>query len=305
MPVIRPRKGERPAELEALIARDDRLDLEEHWRLLYVGLTRAIERLVISGLAPRGELAEDSWHKRVQRAMIGVGAEPAASERWGETLVYSGRVGSAAVRPAAARQPVPPPPVPDWASRPAPQEARPPRPLAPSSLGEDRESALPPTEAQRAAARRGILIHQLLERLPDVAAAERRSAAVRWLGRSAGETDSSLANDIAETVCAILSDAEYAPLFGPGSLGEAPIAATLPDGRVIAGTVDRLLVEETRVSVIDFKTGRTPGGADEIPAAHKAQMAAYADALRVIFPGRAVRAALLYTGTPRMFALDC
>ena len=47
-------------------------------------------------------------------------------------------------------------------------------------------------------------------------------------------------------------------LFGPGSLGEAPLAATLPDGRVIAGTVDRLLVEDDRVSVIDFKTGRVP-----------------------------------------------
>ncbi len=60
-------------------------------------------------------------------------------------------------------------------------------------------------------------------------------------------------------VCGILSDDRFADLFGPGSLGEAPLAATLPDGRVIAGTVDRLLIEDERVSVIDFKTGQGAG----------------------------------------------
>ena len=61
--------------------------------------------------------------------------------------------------------------------------------------------------------------------------------------------------EIVGQVCGILSDPRFAALFGAGSLGEAPLAATLPDGRVIAGTVDRLLIEEDRVSVIDFKTG--------------------------------------------------
>ena len=92
-------------------------------------------------------------------------------------------------------------------------------------------------------------------------------------------------------------------MFGPGSLGEAPLAATLSDGRVIAGTVDRLLVEKERVSVIDFKTGWAPQSEADIPAAHRAQMDAYAAALAVIFPGRAVRTALLYTAGPRLFEL--
>jgi ATP-dependent helicase/nuclease subunit A len=101
----------------------------------------------------------------------------------------------------------------------------------------------------------------------------------------------------------VLSDAAFAPLFGPGSLGEAPLAATLPDGRVIAGTADRLLVETDRILVVDFKTGRVPDNDAGIPASHRAQMAAYAEALRVIFPGREVKAALLYTAAPRLFEL--
>ena len=99
-------------------------------------------------------------------------------------------------------------------------------------------------------------------------------------------TDAAAREEIAQQVCAVLSDPEFAPLFGPGSLGEAPLAATLPDGRVIAGTVDRLLVEPARISVIDFKTGRVPETDSDIPASHRAQMAAYIEALKVIFPGR-------------------
>jgi ATP-dependent helicase/nuclease subunit A len=86
-------------------------------------------------------------------------------------------------------------------------------------------------------------------------------------------------------------------------LAEAPLAATLPDGRVIAGTVDRILVEDKRVQVIDFKTGRVPADEGAIPNAHRAQMTAYVEALRVIFPGRQVSASLLYTAGPKLIEI--
>ena len=38
-------------------------------------------------------------------------------------------------------------------------------------------------------------------------------------------------------------------------------------------------------------------------SAHRAQMGAYAEALGVIFPGRTIRSALLYTSAPRLFEL--
>jgi ATP-dependent helicase/nuclease subunit A len=190
--------------------------------------------------------------------------------------------------------------VPDWAQRPAPPEARPPKPLAPSAIAFDDEVAPPPSAAMRDAARRGTLIHALLERLVGVDADRRREAATRWLERSGGVNDAEIRNELTDQVCGILSDPEFGDLFGPGSLGEAPLAATLPDGRVIAGTADRLLVEEGRISVIDFKTGRVPAGDSDIPNSHRAQMTAYADALGVIFPGRAIRAALLYTAGPKL-----
>ena len=130
----------------------------------------------------------------------------------------------------------------DWALRPAPPEARPPRPLAPSSIAVDDERAPPPSEAMRAAALRGTWIHQLLERLPAV---EPDGIALP------PPTGGSNVRPGSRTLLSAMRSSKRCAaccrmralrrLFGPGSLAEAPLAATLPDGRVIAGTVDRLL----------------------------------------------------------------
>ena len=49
VPVFRPRKDELAEPLRAQVEPQDRLDREEHWRLLYVALTRAEERLYVGG----------------------------------------------------------------------------------------------------------------------------------------------------------------------------------------------------------------------------------------------------------------
>jgi ATP-dependent helicase/nuclease subunit A len=300
VPVIRPRKAELVEPFSSIIALEQARDLQEHWRLLYVGMTRASERLVVAGIEPTRGVPENSWYKRVERALASLAVTPEPDERWGSALRYRGSIAQRAVRAKSSRVELGAPALPEWVRAPAPAEPRPPRPLAPSQLAEDREPAPPPTAPSRAAARRGTLIHLLLERLAEVDEHARRERALQWLEQSAGVTDAAQREEIAGQVCRVLSDAAFALLFGPGSLGEAPLAATLPDGRVIAGTADRLLIEESRVSVLDFKTGRVPDSDTQIPAAHRAQMEAYSEALRVIFPGRHIRAALLYTSGPKL-----
>jgi ATP-dependent helicase/nuclease subunit A len=308
VPLIRPRKAERVSPFDTLIAVDEVRNLQEHWRLLYVGLTRAEERLVVAGIKPKtkdGVRPENCWHTSVERALVSLGAQPVLDDSWGSVLRYTGSVVSGAVKPKPDTKALANPPIPDWSKTPAPPESRPPQPLAPSAIAEDREALPPPSDAMRAAAERGTLIHQLLERLADVDSDNRRATALRWLERSAGVRDEAARAEIADTVCDVLSDPRFSALFGEGSLAEAPLAATLPDGIVVAGTVDRLLVEKDRVSVIDFKTGQVPKSEDAIPRSHLAQMSAYTGALRVIFPGREVCAALLYASGPQLFELQC
>ena len=108
-----------------------------------------------------------------------------------------------------------------------------------------------------------------------------------------------------DEVLAVLDDPAHAAIFGPGSLAEVPLSAVVGGGAVVAGIVDRLCVTDTAVTVIDYKTGRhVPADAATVAPAYLRQMAAYRDALAVIFPGRTVAAALLYTAAPRLIRLD-
>jgi ATP-dependent helicase/nuclease subunit A len=297
VPLVRPRKAERCSPYTELIERDEALDRAEHWRLLYVALTRSQERLVVTGIAKRGEAAR-TWHHVVEQALERIGAIRHEDGR----LVH--RSEGRAIAPRARREVETTMSPPAWLHRPPPPEPRPARPLAPSALAEDDLPYPPPSPGELDAARRGTLLHRLFERLPEVAPDERRHAALNWLERSAGLSDAPIREMLADLACSIIGDPQHRELFGPGSLAEAPIAATLPDGRVIAGAVDRLLVEVDRVRFVDFKTGsQVPADADSVPRSHRLQMEAYRDALKVIFPARAIEAALLYTSGPKIIAL--
>jgi ATP-dependent helicase/nuclease subunit A len=301
LPVFRPRREELAGSLKDAAEARDKREREEHWRLLYVAMTRAEEHLFVGGALSRRQqgdkgMAENCWHRRVEAAMTAMGAEETA-DGW---LIegQDGKRGPAARKEALTGAA---PPIPGWARQQAPEERRPPRPLAPSALGIDDAASPPPDAALRDAAERGVLLHALFERLPAVDAARRRDAAVDWLARRGRTHDG---DALAALALDIIDHPGFAAIFGPDALAEAPIAGVV-DGEVIAGTVDRLLVTGDDVLVVDFKTGRrVPRDASGIPAYHCTQMGAYAALLRSIFPDRRVRAALLYTQGPVLIELS-
>lgn len=302
-PIFRPRAAERGGALDAVVEAVDARELQEHWRLFYVAATRAEERLVIAGaLGPmaKGLPPEKSWYAACANAFdaLDVPAGEGVRVFHGSSLaapVAARSLDAKAVTTVAA--------LPEWAGQPAPAEARPPRPLAPSSLGDDSVADPPPDPAMRAAAERGRLLHGLFERLPQIAPDIRAAAGLRWLEGSGGVADADAREALVAAALAVTEDARFAALFGAESLAEAPIAAVV-GGTVVAGTVDRLVVEADRVRVVDFKTGRrAPRSLETIPDYHLRQMAAYAAALEVIFPGRVVEAALLYAAGPVLHIL--
>ena len=302
LPIFRPRAAERGVRGQVLENADAR-ELSEHWRLFYVAATRAEERLVIAGaLGPqaKGVPPQKSWYAASAAALDALGVAE------GEVREFKGLQPQAPVpaRSRPASEPAEAAALPGWARRPAPEEARPPRPLAPSALGDDAVAEPPTTPALRAAAERGRLLHSLFERLPSVSPAERAAAAERWLAGAGGVGDPARRAELVAAALAVTEDPRFAELFGPMSLGEAPIAAVVGDGLVVSGTVDRLVVTPGHARVVDFKTGRrAPASLAEIPPYHLRQMAAYAAALAVIFPGRVIEAGLLYAAGPVLHLL--
>jgi ATP-dependent helicase/nuclease subunit A len=321
VPLWAPRKEFRAAPVAEAEAREQAQERAEYRRLLYVALTRAEDRLLVTGALNRKGTGKDPccWYDLVEAGFRRLeGAEGAAFDPgallgepgWpvgGMRLETAQDPGAPLRRDPESAAPASLPAVPPWARQPPPAEETPPRPLAPSADEEDEPAAASPVGGPDAAAerrfRRGTLVHALLQHLPDLPPERRRSAAEAFLSAPGlGLAADTVAELVAETV-AILDDPRFAPLFAPGALAEAPVTGRI-GARVVAGQVDRLAIGETEILVADFKTNRPPPGrVEEVAPAYLRQMAAYRAVLRGAFPGRAVRCALVWTYAARMMEL--
>ncbi|MBC7768026.1 MAG: UvrD-helicase domain-containing protein, partial [Phycisphaerales bacterium] len=288
-------KGDDAPCAAARAAHKERM-LGEHWRLLYVAMTRARDRLIVCG--PQWKSAEApnvAWRAAVEEALDRLGATEC------ETPFGKGkRLG--AIQHADERERLRKAEVsaPAWAGAPAPGAKRV-EIAAPSRLMRVDPALFSPRGDGQKRFRRGRLIHGLLERLPDVAPAQRAAAARAWLQRQG--VDEEEAKAFAREALAVIDDARFAAVFSAKSRAEAPIIGEA-GGRSVRGVVDRLVVEEARVIILDFKTDRpAPVDAAKAPDAYVLQLALYREVLRKIFPGKAVTCALLWTEAPHLMEL--
>ncbi|QUD86261.1 double-strand break repair helicase AddA [Phenylobacterium montanum] len=278
----------------------------ESLRLLYVALTRARDRLVICGTSTRDTFYKGSWCDVAARAFERpeiaehtrlVGEGEAQVTRFGFDPVLMAADATAA-RVAAV--------LPAWVYRFAPAEPASRRYASPSTLAEEeRGPSSSPLAARQGLGRyrRGLLVHRLLQLLPDLPLDERAEAAAMLLLREPDLTPDQR-EEMASAALAVLEDARFAAVFGPGSRAEVAVAGAapgLPEGLAISGRIDRLVVEKDRVLVVDYKTNRpAPRRIEEADRAYRVQMALYAAVLAEVFPGRLIEAALVWTDGPKL-----
>jgi ATP-dependent helicase/nuclease subunit A len=154
---------------------------------------------------------------------------------------------------------------------------------------------------------RGTLTHALLQHLPALPPKGWPEAAKGFLAKRGTALSERARKSIVTETLAILQAPEFAPLFGPQSRAEVPIVALLPNpkGRgqplKLVGQIDRLVDLGTEVLIVDYKTNRPPPTeVERVAPAYLFQLAAYGLALAEIYPGRPIRAALLWTEAPRI-----
>ncbi|MEW4448174.1 double-strand break repair helicase AddA [Qipengyuania sp. JC766] len=303
VPIPGLRTAERVGRIEAADEVAKREEREEHWRLLYVAMTRAEEALFVGGALGKreDEPKEDSWFAQLAPLVDGL---PEDDPVWGWRLTHGEAPEPVGGMPGAAQAITTQTELPAWTAQPIGPEPQPPAPLAPSSAGLD-ESPSPPieSEALEAAALRGTLIHALIERLPAVPSDDRREGALAWVARREPQLADAARKEIVDSALAVIDDPRFSELFTDRALAEAPFAATV-EGQVVAGTVDRLLVTEDTVRIVDFKTTRRPPtDLDAVPISTLRQMAAYVAAMAKIYPDHTVGAAIIYTHAPSLIAL--
>jgi ATP-dependent helicase/nuclease subunit A len=302
-------KEDCPASKAAREARVARTDAES-LRLLYVALTRARDRLVIMGRAlkrPAEGFETGSWWSVIAETFDRLGEdEPLNARDIGAGVLRFGVDPDRLLAGTIGRPPAVL--VPAWA-RTAPAVDETARFAAPSKMDALRRIPAPSPLAVTAGPggplgrfRRGDLIHRLLERLPDLAPADRPDAARRTLSRER-DLDENQRAEMITAAFAVLDDAQFAPVFGPGSRPEVALTGSVGDVP-ISGRMDRLVITPDRVLVVDYKTNRpAPARIEDADPAYVLQLAVYVAILADLYPDRAVEAALVWTDGPRLMAV--
>ena len=295
---------------------------QEYRRLLYVALTRAEDRLYVAGWHGKKAPPKGSWYDMVEGALSDGLAEAVefdfSKDTPGETdwAGVGWRITTAqraepkqtggAAQGVTSRGAIPPP---SWLKLAAPPERRPPRPLAPSRPSAAEPSSLSPLRGDGGTRfKRGILIHRLLQSLPDLPPERRREVGARFLAGPVHALGPDEQAEILEECLAVLETPEFAGIFGPGSRAEVPVAGVVdgPDGpQVVSGQVDRIFVDREKLLIVDFKTNRPPPRTpSEVAPAYLRQMALYKALLSEVYPGREVRCGLLWTQEARLMMVD-
>ncbi len=281
--------------------------LDEYRRLLYVAMTRARDRLYICGATAKEKPQEQSWYSLVENALKplteicdtptgdGFRLGMLSSNPLPDSLPLKGEGSDGK---AIADEGC------DFIFKVLPPEKSPPAPLTPSVFGISPSAASPLDKNTYA---RGLLIHTLLQHLPEVETQNRMALAAR-LSTSFRDMLEGEREACAREAIALMENPAFAAVFSAASLAEVPVTGTVRvSGRevTISGQIDRLCISDNEIWVVDYKTNRTPPvQGEDVPAAYLRQMALYRLLLKEIYPEKSVRCALLWTAVPRMDILD-
>lgn len=298
-----------------------RREEEEHRRLLYVGMTRAEDRLIICGYRGKKQPPNPNWH-----AMITTALEP----DWQDITDADGNIvwhqwktkESPPVRPTDVSlepnvTPAAPSQLPKWVFHNLPAERALPRPLNPSrtqavidevlvqdmtvgSLLADRTSDSSTSGLTVDPRVQGTALHKLLQVLPQIDGVDRRSQANSFLDRQLPKLTSEQRTALVDGVINVLEDPRLKGCFDTATSGaEVPVIGKINlsgELRPISGTIDRLAEMDEAVYLIDYKTSpHVPNDIDAIAPDYTTQMALYRALIAPLYPKKPVLCWLIWT----------
>ncbi|MDO5657289.1 MAG: double-strand break repair helicase AddA [Paracoccus sp. (in: a-proteobacteria)] len=299
-------KAGRPDFAQDAVDQATARQIEERKRLLYVAMTRAESWLIVAAAGKTGSGRD--WYGMIAEGLASAKLTCSTEPRdFGQVTRFAHGDWPASVGEADADEP--PPALPDWIDTAPPAWTPPPAPVAATGLGGAKALPGPVGDDAAAAMLFGVRLHLLLEHLPGVAAEEWPARAADLLsGAEGGLPDAEMLALLLEEATAVLAAPDLASVFeladGAEVLTEVPLAAPLPDGRLLSGIIDRLVIAPDRIMAIDYKTNATvPAAPEAVPLGILRQMAAYRAALRGIWPALPVQVAVLWTASRAVMVL--
>lgn len=274
---------------------------EEYRRLLYVALTRAEDRLCICGYCQQNKPKDDCWYELCSRTLEEIGCR-----QDDDKLVYETKQLRKPEQKKVGQTTAAVTDYPRWLTEiPAAENplSKPYTPSKPDETEDDDVLFSPLSGENTNRYRRGIVIHRLLQFLPDVRCADKMQIMREFLRKNAPEFSAAQTEKIISEVGTLINNPEFAPLFGEGSRAEVPIMGEV-DGKIISAQIDRLVVLEDEVLIVDFKTNRPAAASPaEVQALYVRQLAAYKSLLERIYPHKKVKTFILWTDTAQIMQI--
>ena len=286
------KKSHMDAVSRSLYQEESHAQLREEANLLYVALTRAKQMLIVSGCEP-GRGQGQSWYDMIVAQIAPEGVPEPWIHESGERPTATAQ----ALAPSAIIQPDP------RLSRPLPGvpdalEASPSQVSATDETG--------PGELNGPAARRrGTAIHRMLELLAGGQIDTAAAVAANELGVAADDPQLSQWWDEALRV---YESPHLAHIFDPRryitAYNEVPVQYSFGE-RYIHGVIDRLIVHEDEVVLIDYKTHVNAAASNlaVIAGAYTETMDLYRRGIQRLWPGKAVRTQLLFTACAELYEI--
>ena len=265
---------------------------DEYRRLLYVALTRAEDSLYVAGFCNNDKIADESWYgllsdtiksnipltendKRIVYEvpnLITPTKKGENQETHFKSYDYSHVLSVAPIEDALAK------------------------PYTPSKDATDEtEIVASPLEDNGKFYRRGTVIHKLLQYIISIEKENREDAAYLFVKKNLPEYSDDKLWDIVHEVITLCDN--HAEIFTENSMAEVPIIGEV-DGKIISAKIDRLIIKESEVIIVDYKTNRPAATCyEEVPEIYRSQLDAYKSLLKRIYPQKQIKSYLLWTNT--------
>ena len=289
-------------QCENIYQKEQEKELEEYRRLLYVAITRAEDRIVVCGYRKSEKTYDDSWYKYCFDGIKSLGKE----NNDGFCYFEDGK-SREDVEEKSQNKPKNEYFLPDypWLNEDAKQEDALAKPYRPSKddADEEEKGISPIKENEEYKYKRGTLIHKILQFIPNVSSSDKKEKIREFLRKNAPEMRENTVENIVNEVLNLVENKEFSVLFGNNSKAEVAIMGEV-EGKIISAQIDRLVVCEDKVIIVDYKTNRPAAdNLSEVPEIYLKQIQAYTKLLQRIYQNKRVEAYILWTNTASLMKI--
>ncbi len=265
---------------KSLIKKERQRIFNDEMRLLYVALTRAADRLYIGSCKGVNKVnPKETWYGHIESV---IDEKMSAWQNIGDAHTFI-KPSNTPVEKQQKPLYICDDAVPEWAYKPIKIEKISSR-IASADIQEKSKN--------QNTFKRGDVLHNLFEVLPKYPQKNWLNIALQRVPNKWKADAESFVHEIKTTVKA------YPWVFGRNSYAEIPIGAR----HIGSGYVDRLIIDDEYVTVLDFKTNKTIP--PKIPVVYVRQLQTYFNFFKVLYPHKKIRIGIIWTAKAKLEWVD-